>query len=116
MKIVYYDLGITHFQPIDGPHGAQIVQIGAVTGKVGNIQLNLFVIPTCSIGASATRIHGLTHENLLEDEIEYENVMSLKTGLLCFMDFLEEQKEHDDEKILIVSFIFTCLFCRLFLR
>ena len=106
MKVVYYDLMTTHRRPctLDGPHGVQIVQIGAVTGRLGNEQLNLYVIPTCDISDHATRFHGLTHEILLEDEIEYENVMSLRAGLQLFMDFLEHQKEHDDEEILIVEF------------
>ena len=109
MKVVYYDLMTTHRRPctLDGPHGVQIVQIGAVTGRLGNEQLNLYVIPTCDISDHATRLHGLTHEILLEDEIEYENVMSLRAGLQLFMDFLEHQKEHDDEEILIVSLNFV---------
>lgn len=105
MKVIYYDLETTHLHPLSGPNGVQIVQIGAVTCKWAFRQkkLNIYVIPTCRISAGATRAHGLTHEDLLEDEIEYDNVLSLETGLQLFMNFLAEQKDHDDEEVLMVS-------------
>ena len=106
MKVIYYDLETTHLYPLSGPNGVQIVQIGAVTCKWAFRQkkLNIYVIPTCRINAGATRAHGLTHEELLEDEIEYDNVLSLETGLQLFMNFLADQKDHDDEEVLMVSF------------
>ena len=114
MKVIYYDLQTSHFQPVSGPDGAQIVQIGAVSTLKGLSQeedfgqerFNIYLIPTCSISDSATRAHGLTHENLLEAEIETGNVFSTRTGLEMFMNFLENQKDSDDEEILLVSVYF----------
>ena len=117
MKVIYYDLQTSHFLPVDGPDGAQIVQIGAVSTLKGLSQeedfgqdrFNIYLIPTCSISDAATKKHGLTHENLLEAEIETGNVFSTRTGLEMFMNFLENQKDSDDEEILLVSVYFHFL-------
>ena len=107
VKVIYYDLETTNLRPVSGPNGVEIVQIGAVCKHTRNKtqkKLNIYIIPTCRISLGATRVHGLTRQELIEDERKYNNVFHPETGLQEFMEFLNEQREFDDEMIIMVSF------------
>ena len=109
VKIVFYDLETTNLRPLTGPNGIEIVQIGAVCKHDRNKKtqkLDIFLVPNREISAGATGVHGLTRDGLIEDEREYSNIFRPKRGLQEFMNFLEEQREYDDENIWLVSIVF----------
>ena len=108
MKVIYYDLETTGLRPMTGPNGVEIVQIGAVCKHTRNKktqELDIYLVPNGRISPGATQVHGLTRDELIGDLLDrkYSNVFRPQEGLQEFMNFLEEQREYDNEKILLVS-------------
>ena len=105
MKIVYYDLETTDMRPVTGPHGVQIIQIGAVCKRTG-LGFNNYLIPTVPISPGATQVHGLTRGILVQkwrngDSDVFPN---MAVGLKHFMDVLQFQKDYRSEEIGLVSY------------
>jgi len=101
VKIIYYDLETTNLRPLTGPNGIEIVQIGAVCKHTRNKKtqkLNIYLVPNREISAGATQVHGLTR-----DSLEFDDAFRPKQGLQVFMNFLEQQREYNKEKILLVA-------------
>ena len=113
VKVIYYDLETTNLRPLTGPNGIEIVQIGAVCKHTRNKKtqnLDIYLIPNREISAGATQVHGLTRDSLRK----FDDVFRPKRGLQTFMNFLEQQREYNKEKILLVSYYvvirkFCCL-------
>ena len=102
VKVIYYDLETTNLRPLTGPNGVEIVQIGAVakhTRCKKTQKLDIYLVPNIQISAGATRVHGLTNDSLEE----FDQAFNPKQGLQVFMNFLEQQREYNEEKILLVS-------------
>ena len=108
VKVVYYDLETTNLRPLTGPRGVEIVQIGAVCKQTRNKtqnKFNMYLVPDQDISPGATRINGLTRDDLVEDfdSGRFNNVVEPQEGLQEFMNFLDNQRDYDDEGILLVS-------------
>jgi len=106
VKVIYYDLETTNLRPVTGRNGVQIVQIGAVCKHTRNKtqrKMDIYIVPTCRISPGATKVHGLTYQELKEDQRKYNNVFSPREGLQEFMEYLNEQREYDDERIVLVA-------------
>ena len=104
VKVIYYDLETTGLRPLTGPNGVEIVQIGAVCKHTRNKKtqkLNIYLVPNREISAGATQVHGLTRDSLRE----FDDVFRPKQGLQVFMNFLEQQRDYNEEKILLVSLL-----------
>ena len=113
MKIVYYDIETTDLQPLTGPYGVEIVQIGAVCMH-RRIQrqktFDTYLIPTHEISPDVTKAHGLNRGNLI-NRYKLSKVITgfpsdtlpINYGLDKFMNFLHEQKQDMHETILLVK-------------
>ena len=108
MKVIYYDLETTGLRPLTGPNGVEIVQIGAVCKHTRNKNTQkladgdgIYLVPKREISAGATLVHGLTRDELIGDlhDRKYSNVFRPKQGLQEFMNFVDEQRDYDNEKI-----------------
>ena len=105
VKVIYFDLETTGLRPLTGPNGVEIVQIGAICKRNKYLKkTNIYLVPNGRISPGATQVHGLTRDELIGDLLDrkYNNVFRPKQGLQEFMNFLEDQREYDDEKILLV--------------
>ena len=105
VKVIYYDLETTNLRPLTGPNGVEIVQIGAVckhTRSKKTQELNIYLVPNREISAGATQVHGMTRDSLRE----FDEAFIPKQGLQVFMNFLEQQREYNEEKIWLVSLMF----------
>ena len=105
VKVIYYDLETTNLRPLTGPNGVEIVNIGAVCKHTRNKktqELDIYLIPNREISAGATQVHGMTRDSLRE----FDEAFRPKQGLQVFMNFLEQQREYNEEKILLVSIMF----------
>jgi len=108
VKVIYYDLETTGLRPLTGPNGVEIVQIGAVckhTRNKNTQELDIYLVPNGRINPGATQIHGLTRDELIGDLLDrkYDNVYRPQQGLQEFMNFVDEQRDYDNEKILLVA-------------
>ena len=125
VKVIYYDLETTGLRPLTGPNGVEIVQIGAVckhTRTKKTQELDIYLVPNGRINPGATQVHGLTRDELIGDlhDRKYSNVFRPKQGLQEFMNYVDEQRDYDNEKILLVSnfkkkkgkIFFVLFYCR----